>query len=195
MPSRRDRAGLAHARPSTARSRGSMTWRPTCWAAVPRRDLRRRGSHPPADRVRRPGRVARRTGGLAQADVDANLRGAIGRMRGLIDANRAGSALVQDMLRQERVLAQPAGDPTRSNAAGACSTGWLRPTRRPASPSTPSASPAYWRWRRSRSWSCSIGSACSGPSGDPGYRLRDPFPRRRRSQPKSPIRASTSRPG
>jgi SAM-dependent methyltransferase len=47
---------------------------------------------------------------FAQADVDADLRGAIGRMRGLIDRNRAGSALVQDMLRQERVLAQPAGE-------------------------------------------------------------------------------------
>jgi SAM-dependent methyltransferase len=47
---------------------------------------------------------------LAQADVDADLHGAIGRMRGLIDRNRAGSALVQDMLRQERVLAQPAGE-------------------------------------------------------------------------------------
>jgi SAM-dependent methyltransferase len=45
-----------------------------------------------------------------QDDRDADLRGAIGRLRDLVDRNPAGSALVLDMLRQERVLAQPAGE-------------------------------------------------------------------------------------
>jgi SAM-dependent methyltransferase len=47
---------------------------------------------------------------LAQAEVDADLRSAIERMRDLIARNPAGSALVLDMLRQERVLGEPVGE-------------------------------------------------------------------------------------
>lgn len=44
---------------------------------------------------------------LARADRETDLQGAIERMRDLIDGNPAGSALVLDMLRQERASTQP----------------------------------------------------------------------------------------
>jgi SAM-dependent methyltransferase len=47
---------------------------------------------------------------LAQAGGEADLRRALERMRDLIERNPAGSALVLDMLRQERVLARPAAE-------------------------------------------------------------------------------------
>jgi SAM-dependent methyltransferase len=47
---------------------------------------------------------------LAQADGDADLRGTTERMRDLIEGNPARSALVLDLLRQERLLAQAAGE-------------------------------------------------------------------------------------
>jgi SAM-dependent methyltransferase len=47
---------------------------------------------------------------LSQAGCEADLRGALERMRDLIDRNPGGSAIVLDMLRQERVLAQPADE-------------------------------------------------------------------------------------
>jgi SAM-dependent methyltransferase len=47
---------------------------------------------------------------LAQSKGETDLQGAIARIRELIEGNSAGSALVQDMLRQERAAARPVGE-------------------------------------------------------------------------------------
>jgi SAM-dependent methyltransferase len=55
-------------------------------------------------------RVRAALANLAEADGNAYLRGATERMRDLIEGNPARSELVLDLLRQERLLAQPAGE-------------------------------------------------------------------------------------
>jgi ubiquinone/menaquinone biosynthesis C-methylase UbiE len=55
-------------------------------------------------------RVRAALANLARPDGEANLRGAIARMCDLLDRNPAGSALVQNMLREERTSAQPVAE-------------------------------------------------------------------------------------
>lgn len=54
-------------------------------------------------------RVRAALASLAQLDGEADLHGAIDRVRDLVAGHPVGSALVEDMLRQERALARPLG--------------------------------------------------------------------------------------
>jgi SAM-dependent methyltransferase len=55
-------------------------------------------------------RVRTALANVAHVDGEADLQGTIERISDLLGRNPIGSALVMDMLRQERALAQPAGD-------------------------------------------------------------------------------------